>query len=606
MVWPGFRLAGVTMALLGVALAGCIGGQPVGAGGAGAAEGPWPCVHPWPCADGEPWPAGLDGPFDLLDVVEVTIPSHDGVPLHGWLWRPDLPAGVGAPTVLVSNPYLWDVQAGSMARHEEAAQRLWIPQGYALMVVEVRGTGLSGGCFDHHGMKSQLDPAALVDWVVAQPWSNGRVGMQGISYLGVTAIHGALHAGEGLKAVIAAAVPQQYLYHHTPQGAFATSATAYEATQHTLHTPPAATGVEAARPGQFQVLMQRACEEVVRNAVAEPLGQWTDDRDTGFWGTRNMYDHYPNVTAAVMLAEGFEDPYIRWGQEVAWQLLEAPRRVMFGQWGHDFPPREDFPAVRLAWFDFWLKGLGSPGAGVAEFQADDGAWHMSTRWPPAEANEEVLYLQAESMQPAPGPGDATYQSMPSVAPAGPGDLLCGGAGLVADGAAFLSEPVAEAAVLAGNPYAVLEIESNQPGGIVGAYLFRLPAGDCAAAEQITMGAADLRFHAGNLVGRDFPTGSPTPVRVDFEPLAAALEAGDRVGLVLTHPGPLEERDLDAARLAPNGPSTDGRSGQPYFPAIRLLAGDPAASRLVLPLMGGGFGGAEPGPGDPPRPFLPAP
>ncbi len=590
-----------------VGLAGCLDANERAADAADGADGA-ACVHPFPCLDGRHWPQGLAGPFELLEAVDLMIPSHDGVELHGWLWRPDLPDGVGAPTVLVSNPYLWDVQASSMGRHQDAARNLWIPQGYALLVVEVRGTGLSGGCFDHHGMPSQLDPAALVDWVAGQPWSNGRVGMQGISYLGVTAIHGALHAGEALKAVVAAAVPQQYLYHHTPQGAFATSATAYEATQHTVHTPPVATGLLAAQPGQAEVLTQRACEALVRNAVAEPMGQWTDDRDPEFWGTRNMYLGYPNVTAAMLLAEGFEDPYIRWGQEVAWQLLDGPKRVMFGQWGHDFPTREDWAGLRLAWFDYWLKGIGdAPGVGIADYQTDDGVWHASTSWPPADANPEVLYLNQDRLHPAPAAGKAGFQTSPALGLAAPSDLICSGVA-AQQGLAYVSQPLAEPTVVAGNPHAVLRLSSDQPGGLAGFYLYRLASGDCADAHLLSMGAVDLRFHQGNLIGRDFPVATPSTVRVDFEPVAASLAAGDRIGLVVADAGPYHERDLqDSQRLAPNGPSTDGRAGQPYWPYITVHGGDgPEASRLVLPFAAGTLGGATAVEGDPPRPFLPNP
>ena len=60
------------------------------------------------------------------------------------------------------------------------------PRGYAVVFVDLRGTGQSGGCLDHLGLNDQADAKDVLQWIKKQPWSNGRIGMTGHSYVGST------------------------------------------------------------------------------------------------------------------------------------------------------------------------------------------------------------------------------------------------------------------------------------------------------------------------------------------------------------------------------------------------------------------------------------
>ena len=60
------------------------------------------------------------------------------------------------------------------------------PRGYAVVFVDLRGTGQSGGCLDHLGLNDQADAKDVLQWIKNQPWSNGRIGMTGHSYVGST------------------------------------------------------------------------------------------------------------------------------------------------------------------------------------------------------------------------------------------------------------------------------------------------------------------------------------------------------------------------------------------------------------------------------------
>ena len=76
-------------------------------------------------------------------------------------------------------------------------------QGYALVLLDVRGTGASFGAWPHPWPDDSVSDAAdVVDWIVSQPWSDGNVGGYGISYVGTTAELLAVSDHPAVKAVI--------------------------------------------------------------------------------------------------------------------------------------------------------------------------------------------------------------------------------------------------------------------------------------------------------------------------------------------------------------------------------------------------------------------
>lgn len=74
--------------------------------------------------------------------------------------------------------------AGSVTDPRYVAE--YVPKGYAMLGVNVRGTGCSGGTFNFFEPVQGLDGYDVIEWAAAQPWSNGKVGMIGKSYPGIT------------------------------------------------------------------------------------------------------------------------------------------------------------------------------------------------------------------------------------------------------------------------------------------------------------------------------------------------------------------------------------------------------------------------------------
>ncbi|MEU7630570.1 CocE/NonD family hydrolase [Nocardia sp. NPDC049220] len=79
--------------------------------------------------------------------------------------------------------------------------RQLIRSGYSQVVVDVRGTGFSQGVWDMLRQREQRDTVEVIDWASRQPWSNGRIGMNGISYSGINQVQAAEKRPPALHAI---------------------------------------------------------------------------------------------------------------------------------------------------------------------------------------------------------------------------------------------------------------------------------------------------------------------------------------------------------------------------------------------------------------------
>lgn len=605
------------------------------------------CIHPYPC--GDEWPDDLQGPFALKEVRYVRVPSHDGIELEGWIGLPDVPAGVRVPVALTSSPYLGgcnplgatlqcrptpgDPSFWSDSPPASAREHYWgvppielVRNGYAAAFFSVRGTGNSGGCLEFGGPAAQQDQAVLVDWLAAQQWSNGRVGMGGLSAMGTTPWEAAVRAPGALKTIVVSGIIiDWYTLQHTPQGATYPIVPFFDAQIRASYSllPPLGGGPEHATAGRVPVIPERACPQTADHHVEQTRAFATDFRDATYWDSRRLIDRLDEVTSAVLLAHGFLDQEQHAFQESAvWATAtNAPKRQVVGQWGHEFPLPERAsldPAWRnntwspllIEWLDFWLKGIGEPPEhlGRVDYQDSAKTWRQSSSWPPAESRDEVVYLAGTSISALPGDGSRRYRSAPNIlnsyrgatavgSPFKPWAALCPDATSTAgtSGLVYVSEPAAQPVVIAGNPFAFIRVSSDLPGGIVTMKLADLaPDFSCDAARQphgfrfLAAGAADLRFHAGTFTGRDFPVNTPTNVRIDLFDLAERIEAGHRLAVEVSY-----------------GETHIEWSGQPYYPEITVHSdGNAYASHVLLPIVEGTFGGAVPTITYPPRPFVP--
>ncbi len=100
-------------------------------------------------------------------------------------------------------PFRWFTSYQAMVPKATSSRRFFTAQGYAVVIVDVRGTGASFGCYTRPWSEESFEDAReVVGWIIRQPWSNGRVGAFGVSYPGTTAEYLALLNHPAVKVVI--------------------------------------------------------------------------------------------------------------------------------------------------------------------------------------------------------------------------------------------------------------------------------------------------------------------------------------------------------------------------------------------------------------------
>jgi putative CocE/NonD family hydrolase len=160
--------------------------------------------------------------------VSHYLTMRDGVRLALDIHLPEGEMPVqGYPAVLIFTPYYRrfslaaDAKPGLEPSPNSAAYRqMFVPRGYALVVIDVRGTGASFGCRDSFRSPTEReDYAEVIEWVAGQPWCDGRLGATGISYLGAACDFAAASAHPALKAIAPiSAVWDTYTDHFYPGG----------------------------------------------------------------------------------------------------------------------------------------------------------------------------------------------------------------------------------------------------------------------------------------------------------------------------------------------------------------------------------------------------
>ena len=147
----------------------------------------------------------LVGGVQMLFEKNVPVAMSDGIVLRANVFRPDKPGRF--PVVMSHGIYGKDVHfslafkpqwenllklypdlcrngsTGRFLRWEVADPERWIPDDYIIVVVDTRGSGKSPGYMDPRQPRENQDYYELIEWAGIQPWSNGKVGLLGISYL---------------------------------------------------------------------------------------------------------------------------------------------------------------------------------------------------------------------------------------------------------------------------------------------------------------------------------------------------------------------------------------------------------------------------------------
>ena len=131
--------------------------------------------------------------YQVIFEQDVPIRVRDGTVLRADVYRPDVPeAGTEEFPVLMSlSAYQKAMDrilphAPPFTHVERPEPDWWVPRGYTLVFIDTRGTGTSPGQSDLWSMQEAWDYYDAIEWAAVQPWSNGKVGLIGVSYYAIT------------------------------------------------------------------------------------------------------------------------------------------------------------------------------------------------------------------------------------------------------------------------------------------------------------------------------------------------------------------------------------------------------------------------------------
>jgi uncharacterized protein len=336
-------------------------------------------------------------PEEIAKSLDVTVPMRDGVRLSANVFRPVAPGRY--PTILVRTPY----NKGTDVSPNYAP---FVDHGYAVVVQDVRGRYASDGIF-RPLEQEPADGDDTLNWIARQPWSDGKVGMMGGSYVGIVQWKVATLNNPHLKAIFpsVSGCDDYRDRFYSPGGAMKLGQRLLwmsenlraprfhpDFSQFVLHLPLATADVAAT--GQTS--------EMFQEAVAHP------DYDS-FWKARSVREQLDKVHVPVFSVGGWFDNFVESDLD-AYEYLHKRSgvdRILIGPWPHnmtakldgvDFGPDAITPlrGVQMQWFDQFLKGKDTPllsQAPVRVFVMGANQWRDAREWPPP-ARQMRFYLES--------------------------------------------------------------------------------------------------------------------------------------------------------------------------------------------------------------------
>lgn len=388
-------------------------------------------------------------PYGIVVAKDVMVRMRDGIQLATDVHRPardgELVDG-RFPTIVCITPY-----DKSERRYVEIAD-FFVPHGYAVVLQDMRDRHRSEGTKDYFHVVTPhtgTDGYDTIEWIAAQPWSNGRTGMVGSSYAGITQVRTALERPPHLTAIWPDVTPTCMYHHQTREGG---------AMQLQMFW---ALFIHAADAQDVQADPERQEEvwEDLRN-LRRLMWEWpwhegelalrhvpTLDRTLEDYCSRGAYDDYwarkendftrfwhEHADIPATISTGWYDGFPHSDTEYFAAMAEknvTPQRLVVGPWSHvgmrgdaswtldvDFGPSSVWGVRRyfeeqLAFFDRWLPNdaTGQPadeapvrlfvmgggsGRRTEEGKLDHGGrWRDEHEWPLARAVETTLHLHGD-------------------------------------------------------------------------------------------------------------------------------------------------------------------------------------------------------------------
>jgi putative CocE/NonD family hydrolase len=391
-----------------------------------------------------------DTEYGLIIAKDVMIPMRDGVRLAADIYRPSRhgePVSGQFPTILLRTSYDKAAQ-----RYVSTIAEFFTPRGYVTVQQDLRGRYRSEGRGQYRHTANPhegRDGYDTIEWIAAQPWSNGRVGMVGSSHPGLVQTHAALYRPPHLAAIWPDVAPTNSYDHQVRCGGamqlhmFGALFLHAQDSQAALADPTLREAIMRAmarmrelvyatpfKPGHTPLAVVPELEQTLFDYY------WRGGYDE-FWSAEfndfsRQFARHADIPGT--FSGGWFDPYsvATTGHYAAMaRQNHTPQRLIMGPWVHmgmrtdgpscvandvDFGPEavwgfERFNAEQLRWFDRWLKQqptgveheppvrifVMGGGGGHRTPQGKlfhGGRWRDEREWPLSRARATPFYLHS--------------------------------------------------------------------------------------------------------------------------------------------------------------------------------------------------------------------
>jgi hypothetical protein len=337
---------------------------------------------------------------------KVDVPMRDGVRTVADIVLPD--AEGKFPTILLRTPY------GRESSRFASRAEWWASRGYVVVNQDVRGRGDSDGAWDPF-IFERKDGYDTIDWISRQPWSDGKVGMTGGSYVGMVQWQAAVERHPALKCIIPQVSPPDAFFNLPyDHGIFMLYGNLWWA--NIVKNKVADMSLFAAPKmefGGFKTLPLTEVDNKVLGVDIPFFDAWVRrDRPSAHKGWNYQADLKRVTIPALMISGWWDGDNI--GTRMNWQIMRSLGRknqwLIYGPWEHGFNVNtkfldEDYGAgsilelesLYLRWFDTWLKGkeVGLNQVPKTQiFMTGANRWLKMDGWPSSTMRPVTAYLGA--------------------------------------------------------------------------------------------------------------------------------------------------------------------------------------------------------------------
>jgi putative CocE/NonD family hydrolase len=542
----------------------------------------------------------------------VPCTLSDGTILYSDHYHPATPGP--HPTLLMRQPYGRDIASTVVYAHP-----IWFARhGYNVVIQDVRGRGDSTGSF-YPFRYEQQDGAETIAWLRTLPESNGKIGMYGFSYQGMTQWLAASAKPKGLLC-IAPAQTAHDLYHgwFYNHGVLRLASSLGWGLQmlkqdaRRLQLREASDTLERAWSSlSSQILYSPTASHPAIHAEGLPtyVTDWlTHNQPGGYWSQLDISTTAENITIPALHLSGWYDTYLQGsiaGFRTLCNLAGHNQYLLAGPWihipwgnrigTHNLGPDAnlDTDALLLRWFNHWLKGSGefATEPRIRYFALNENKWHTASTWP---QTNHTLYLHSAgransskgdgTLSPNPpqtGEPSDTFVVDPEVPVLAPGGITSAsgphnqaalelGNNLLV----YTTPPFFTSLHLFGTPSVTLHATTSAPyADLVVKLICLRPNGD---ADFISIGAARSTFLFANTYTPD----TPHQWHFDLEPTAWVFAPGESLRIEIAgNAYPLYDRNPGTATPPAQAASWDWQR------STHTLHHDPAKpSALHLPIV----------------------